>query len=210
MHISKRDLNQQLGVIMRSSYRDRSKSTFGFTLIEVILVLVVIVIIAGIALPNLSGSYGNAKLRSAASNIERLGRYARGMAILREQNLTMVIDAEKKLIYVGAEKKMASDESDHELNQDVLKRLGYIDGTSEEHNIAIEKEIFRSLPDGLNVRYIEFEGTILDLANDLYTFEFYSNGQSDAFKLILSDRKDRSIQIYSDPVSGKVRSQLMN
>ena len=50
------------------------------SLIEVILVLVVIVIISGIALPNLSGSYGNAKLRSTASNIERLGRYARGMA----------------------------------------------------------------------------------------------------------------------------------
>ena len=58
---------------MGSSHWDRSKSTSGFTLIEVILVLVVIVIISGIALPNLSGSYGNAKLRSAASNIERLG-----------------------------------------------------------------------------------------------------------------------------------------
>ena len=91
---------------MGSSHWDRSKSTSGFTLIEVILVLVVIVIISGIALPNLSGSYGNAKLRSTASNIERLGRYARGMAILREQDLSMVIDTEKQLIYIGAEKEL--------------------------------------------------------------------------------------------------------
>ena len=82
---------------MGSSHWDKSKSNSGFTLIEVILILVVIVIVSGITIPNLSRSYGNAKLRSAASNIERLGRYARGMAILREQDLTMVIDTEKKL-----------------------------------------------------------------------------------------------------------------
>ena len=194
---------------MGSSW-DRSKSTSGFTLIEVILVLVVIVIISGITLPNLSGSYGNAKLRSAASNIERLGRYARGMAILREQDLSMVIDTEKQLIYIGEEKRITSDDSDGELDQDILKRLGYIGETTDEQDMKIEKEISRSLPDGLNVEYIEFEGTILDQANIIYMFDFYSNGQCDDFKIILNDQKDRSIQIYSDPVSGKVRSQFVN
>ena len=195
---------------MGSSHWDRSKSTSGFTLIEVILVLVVIVIISGIALPNLSRSYGNAKLRSAASNIERLGRYARGMAILREQDLTIVIDTEKQLIYIGAEKKLTSNKSDDELDQDILKRLGYIDKINEEYDRKIEKEISRSLPDGLNVDYIEIEGIIFDQVNIFYMFEFYSNGQCDDFKIILNDQKDRSIQIYSDPVSGKVRSQFMN
>ena len=195
---------------MRSSHWDRSKSTSGFTLIEVILVLVVIVIISGIALPNLSGSYGNAKLRSTASNIERLGRYARGMAILREQDLSMVIDTEKQRIYIGAEKRITSDESDGELDQDILKRLGYIGERTDEQDRKIEKEISRSLPDGLNVEYIEVKGTILNQANIFYMFEFYSNGQCDDFKIILIDQKDRSIQIYSDPVSGKVRSEFMN
>ena len=195
---------------MGPSHWDRSESTSGFTLIEVILVLVVIVIISGIALPNISGSYGNAKLRNAASNIERLSRYARGMAILREQNLAMVIDTEKQLIYIGAEKKIASNESDGELDQDILKRLGYIDEATEEHDIKIEKEISRSLPNGLNIDYVEVEGTVLDQVNILYVFEFYSNGQCDDFKIIINDQKDRSIQIYSDPVSGKVRSQYMN
>ena len=195
---------------MGSSHWDRSKSTSGFTLIEVILVLVVIVIISGIALPNLSGSYGNAKLRSTASNIERLGRYARGMAILREQDLSMVIDTEKQLIYIGAEKRITSDESDGELDQDILKRLGYIGEGTDEQDRKIEKEISRSLPDGLHVEYIEVEGTILDQDNVFYMFEFYSNGQCDDFQIILNDQKDRSIQIYSDPVSGKVRSQFMN
>ena len=38
----------------------------------------------------------------------------------------MTIDTEKKLIYVGSEKKLTSDESDAgELDQDILKRLGY-------------------------------------------------------------------------------------
>lgn len=195
---------------MGSSHWDKSKSNSGFTLIEVILILVVIVIVSGITIPNLSRSYGNAKLRSAASNIERLGRYARGMAILREQDLTMVIDTEKKLIYVGAEKKLTSDESDGELDQDILKRLGYIDKINEEYDRKIEKEISRSLPDGLKVDYIEVEGIILAQDNIFYMFEFYSNGQCDDFKILLNDQKDRSIQIASDPISGKVRSKFMN
>ena len=195
---------------MGSSHWDKSKSNSGFTLIEVILILVVIVIVSGITIPNLSRSYGNAKLRSAASNIERLGRYARGMAILREQDLTMVIDTEKQLIYVGAEKKLTSDESDGELDQDILKRLGYIDKINEEYDRKIEKEISRSLPDGLKVDYIEVEGMILAQDNIFYMFEFYSNGQCDDFKILLNDQKDRSIQIASDPISGKVRSKFMN
>jgi prepilin-type N-terminal cleavage/methylation domain-containing protein len=195
---------------MRSFHQDRSNTTSGFTLIEVILVLVVIVIIAGISLPNLSGSYGNAKLRSAASNIERLARYGRGMAILREQDLTMVIDTEKHLIYIGAEKEKDYDESDGELDQDVLKRLGYIDGESSENDIAIEKEISRSIPERLTIDYVEINNQLLDSENVFSTFKFYSNGQCDDFKLILNDRKNRSLQIYSDPVSGKVRSQFLD
>ena len=106
---------------MRPRSAGRKQSKAGFTLIEVILVAVIIVLIGGIAIPNLSGSYRGAKLRSAASNIERIGRYGRGMSILREEPLTMVIDTERQLIYLGAAKQTATETSDGELDQEVLK-----------------------------------------------------------------------------------------
>ena len=79
-------------------------SKLGITLLEILLVLVIIVIVAGITFPNISGSYGNTKLITVANNIERLSRYARGNAILREKNMTLVIDTEKRLIFVGEKK----------------------------------------------------------------------------------------------------------
>ena len=41
-------------------------SKLGITLLEILLVLVIIVIVAGITFPNISGSYGNTKLITVA------------------------------------------------------------------------------------------------------------------------------------------------
>ena len=60
-------------------------SKLGVTLLEILLVLVIIVIVAGISIPNISGSYGNTKLITVANNIERLSTYSRRNPILREK-----------------------------------------------------------------------------------------------------------------------------
>jgi len=191
---------------MRPRTAGRKRAKAGFTLIEIILVAVVIVVIGGIALPNLSGSYRGAKLRSAASNIERIGRYGRGMSILREEPLTMVIDTERKLIYLGAEKQATADASDGELDQDVLKRLGYIDGESSAEDPGIEKEISRNFPDGIEVQRFETEMESFGSDEVIYLIRFYPNGQCEGFELTLADRAERKIQLESDPVSGKISS----
>jgi len=191
---------------MRPRTAGRKRAKAGFTLIEIILVAVVIVVIGGIALPNLSGSYRGAKLRTAASNIERIGRYGRGMSILREEPLTMVIDTERQLIYLGAEKQATADTSDGELDQDVLKRLGYIDGESSAEDPGIEKEISRNFPDGIEVQRFETEIESFGSDEVINLIHFYPNGQCDGFELTLADRAERKIQLESDPVSGKISS----
>ncbi|RZO88253.1 MAG: prepilin-type N-terminal cleavage/methylation domain-containing protein [Kiritimatiellaceae bacterium] len=191
---------------MRPRSAGRKQSKAGFTLIEVILVAVIIVLIGGIAIPNLSGSYRGAKLRSAASNIERIGRYGRGMSILREEPLTMVIDTERQLIYLGAAKQTATETSDGELDQEVLKRLGYIDGESSVEDPGIEKEISRPFPDGIIVDRFKTETARLGADEIIYLIHFYPNGQCEGFELTLADRADRKMQLESDPVSGKIFS----
>ena len=182
-------------------------SKLGITLLEILLVLVIIVIVAGITFPNISGSYGNTKLITVANNIERLSRYARGNSILREKNMTLVIDTEKRIIFVGEKENILIDEDSEINNLEIIERLGYISNTN--LTVDVEKEIFRSLPDGLKITDIEINQEQLSIDEIFYQIQFYSNGQCELFRIILSNDKSKSIEIYSDNVSGKVASKFV-
>ena len=178
----------------------------GFTLIELILVVVVIVIVSGIALPYFAGSYRGTKLRSAARTIDRIARYAHAMAILREETLTVVLNHETMEIFMGGPIQIVTSTADGELDQEVLKRLGYVeDGASREENAGIEKEIHRFLPDHLTVS--DFEKNWMeedDPYEDLYLIHFYPNGQCDWFRMELEDNRGMRVQLENDPISGKM------
>ena len=110
--------------IDRAASNSQERTKKGFTLIEVILVAVVIAILAGISLPNVAQSVRGAKLKTTANTIERMARYARGMAIIHDQTMAILIDPASKRIYAG-ELKTEENQADARLGQAVLKRLGY-------------------------------------------------------------------------------------
>lgn len=182
----------------------------GFTLIEVVLVLVIILIISGISIPYFAGSHRGTKLRTASRTISRMSRYGRSMAILREDTLTMVLNHETMEIYLGGTPQTSTNVADGELDQEVLKRLGYVeDDASNVENAGIEKEIDRYLPDGLSVREFKTDGTEEDNENeDLYLVHFYPNGHCDWFQLVLEDNRGMSVKMENDPVSGKIYTEF--
>lgn len=61
----------------------------GFTLIEIMLVVVIVLIAAGVAVPMMSGSSNAAQMRDAVRGTIRTARYARSMAILRQTDCTL-------------------------------------------------------------------------------------------------------------------------
>ncbi|MEI6892264.1 MAG: prepilin-type N-terminal cleavage/methylation domain-containing protein [Pontiella sp.] len=187
------------------------KRRAGFTLIEIILVTVVITIITGIALPYFSGSYKGNKLRLSARTIARMSRYARGMSIMREEQMTVVLNHETMEIWLGGFITAQTNSADGELDQDILKRLGYIDGESDTSNDAgIEKEHHKFLPNDLSVTFFEKEWTEEDERyDDLYMIRFFPNGQSDWFELELEDNRGVSIRMENDPISGKITSEFL-
>lgn len=177
----------------------------GFTLIEVILVLVVVVIISGISLPYFSGTFRGTKLRSASRTIDRITRYAHAMAILREETMSVVLNHETMEIFMGGPVQAATDTADGELDQEVLKRLGYVEGSSEDENAGIEKEVHRFLPDHLTVFDFDKNWTEEDaLYENLHVIHFYPNGQCDWFRLEIEDNRGMRVQLENDPISGKM------
>ena len=63
--------------------------TRGFTLVEVMLVVVLILIVTGVAVPKLSGSFSSTRMKDAVRSTIRVARYARSMAILEQADCTL-------------------------------------------------------------------------------------------------------------------------
>ncbi len=189
----------------------RKNRRAGFTLIEVILVVVVVLIISAIALPSLSSSLKGNKLRTTAQTISRMSRYARGMAIMREQKMTLVLNHETMEIFLGGDLAQTN-ASDGELDFDAFKNLGYkTEGAAESSQSAgVEKEVRKLLPDDLTIREFEKDWTEADDAfPDLYLIHFFPNGQCDAFEIEIEDNRGTVIRMENDPISGKITSEFL-
>ncbi len=184
----------------------------GFTLIEVILVVVITLILLGVTLPNFVHAYKGAKLRSATRTIDRMARYAHNTAIMREETMVLVLNHDTMEIYLGAETATttSTNAADGELDQDILERLGYVDGESSGTDaVNIEKEFQKKLPEGLEVADFEQDGLDEDeFYENLYLIRYYPNGRSDWFILDLKDQRGLGVELESDPISGKIRSEF--
>ncbi len=67
----------------------RSSFSRGFTLIEILLVVVIILIATTVAVPRFSGTLKSTQMTSAVRSTIRTARYARSMAILRQEICTL-------------------------------------------------------------------------------------------------------------------------
>lgn len=180
----------------------------GFTLIEVILVVVITVILLGVSLPHFAHTYKGSTLRSATRTINRMTRYARSMAIMRETTMTVVLNSESMEVFLGGPTQTSSNTADGELDQDVLKRLGYVEGETSSGELGIEKEIHRFLPDDISVADFEKEWEEDGTPDDIHLIRYYSDGQSDWFTLKLEGRSGLGVTLENDPISGKLFSEF--
>ncbi|MCF7818388.1 MAG: prepilin-type N-terminal cleavage/methylation domain-containing protein [Kiritimatiellales bacterium] len=186
------------------------KGRSGFTLVEVVLVLVLTLVISAISLPYFAHAYKGTQLRTAARTITRMTRYARSMAIMREEQVTVALNHETMEVFLGAASQTATNAADGKLDQDVLKRLGYVEGEASTGDAGIEKEVHRFLPENLTVREFKKDWREEDDPyEDLYLVRYYPDGQSEWFVLELEDQHGDAVRLENDPISGKITSEFM-
>lgn len=77
----------------------------GFSLIEILVVMVFIAVMAGIVSSSMTKSLKNTKLRAASKNLVSALRYTRGQAVVKHEEKTMTFNVEKKT-YKAPRKKM--------------------------------------------------------------------------------------------------------
>jgi prepilin-type N-terminal cleavage/methylation domain-containing protein len=72
-----------------------SRGSAGFTLAEVIIVVLILSVMAAIVAPSFLGSLNQKRMNQATSNLLNLLRYARQKAVVEQESKTVVIDIDK-------------------------------------------------------------------------------------------------------------------
>jgi len=185
----------------------------GFTLIELVIVLVIMSIVIAVAGPRVAGGLLGLSIRSAALQTAAMLRYARSKAVNTGTGYHVIFDGiERRVILLQASSddmispRAALDDASSWSGRNV--RPGDDDFDDDEGMPAVqqEKKIY-ALPDGVrfdNVLIADVDSaSIGDEVVMMLTFR--PNGTSHGAYLTIADQRNRRYYITVDPVSGSVR-----
>lgn len=80
----------------------------GFTVIEIVLVVIIMAVLAALAVPNFAKGFDGFQLRQAASDIKAQARWAQAMAMAQQRVYRLTIDAEEGCYSLEREKDKTS------------------------------------------------------------------------------------------------------
>lgn len=183
-----------------------------FTLIELMLVVLIIAISSGIAVPSFIRSYRGAKLRTSARTVIMMHRHARSMAVLGQKHIAVLFDAKKgelETVNVGGSSATESrsrflDDRDRRTTASVDAAAATDAAAPAADLPAITTELIRPLAEGVTISRFESEKSGAEI-DALYWINYYPNGMCDKFELTLRDAYGKQADVTVDNLSGKVK-----
>ena len=188
----------------------RAPARAGFTMIEILVVVVISLLIASIALPSFSRAIQAQRLHTSARTVVTAHKYARNMAVLRQTPMAVLFDRLNGEVEVVA---LASRESGAGRNM-------FLDARNEDAKVVSapgekeedEKDKLKLGIETTDMRMLERDVKISDYSSDgdtaerdgVYWVNYYPSGMSDGFVLKLQDERHRAAQITADSISGGI------
>jgi type II secretion system protein H len=183
------------GKISAAKYNLYQKSRIdsrGFTLIELIVVLVIISLMMALVTPRLIGSLTKMNLKTSAQKISSSLRYARSQAVSEQTVYHAVFDFENNSIYI--KKENPQDDEDTYFKSEIE--------SAETDNSKSKRSGMESyiLPEGVVIKKAIIANE--EIVSDLFTIVFYPVGSSSGGSVVLMDEKERQYQINVDFITG--------
>jgi len=120
-------------------------SSFGFTLIEVMLVVVIILIAAGVVVPKFKGTFKSAQMTDATRSTVRIARYARSVSILKQETCVLRFETNRMTLVCGT--NSASPEAFRKIPEDIT--ISAFENLADESGNA-EGRAVKFYPAGMN------------------------------------------------------------
>lgn len=152
------------------------KGPRGFTLIELVIVLLIISLLAVLLTPNLTRTLSHMEAKGAAKRISAILRYCRSDAVNKRKVNLVALDTASQVVSVYS--------VDEEENEPKAER-------------------FYPIPRGIKLEKIEVGKNLYDLSQP--AFEFYPNGGSNGGRATIQSERGRAYTIRVDLLTGGVK-----
>ncbi len=172
----------------------------GFTLLELLVVLVIISLMSVLVVPQLTGSLARMNLQTASKKISASLRYARSQAASEKITYVAIFDFEKDRLSIMTGQK-ASD-------LPVRDRTQTYETLTIEEDLSNGKEpVIRSksydLPEGVKLeKGVSGED---EIDSDIFEIAFFPTGNSSGGDVILTNDRGKRYKISVDFITGVVR-----
>ena len=155
-------------------------SSSGFTLLELIIVMIIVGLMSVLVVPVIGSSLSNLELKTAAKKTASALRYCRSKAAMQKTTYIAGIDFAANIISVENKKK--SSEKQDETDEPDIKTY--------------------KLPDGVYVEKIVSADQEIDSGN--FKITFFSNGSCSGGLITLAGTRDKQYNINLDAITGIV------
>ncbi len=165
----------------------------GFSLLELIVVLVIIGMVSAFVGPKLAGSMTNMNLKTASKKIAAALRYARSQAVSEGSDCVARFDFEANRVSVVSGKRVSEGPEDGG------------DGVDEdvEGGGSVDRLKAYEMPDGVRLK-MGISGNT-ETNSGIFEIIFFSDGGSTGGEIILVNERKRAYRVAVDFITGAVR-----
>ena len=181
----------------------------GFTLVEILLVVAIIAVSLGVAVPQFAKSFRGARLRQSARTVESMHRQAKARAVLDQSHAALFFDAVKGTVELVV---LQENGGGHDVffGDAPVAAAGGTGGDAAEGDgegtVKTQSELTMTLEEGVKIE--DFRGG--SEVDEVYYVQYFPSGMCQEWSLHLGDEEGRRMSISVDPVTGKIESEQEN